>query len=409
MAGGRDFLKDCYQPGGRHELGLSDSVFIRFGYWDSLKKGLLAGERLGHDLKRREAAYLEQNRREYELSKTVSLALLDPAALVRLKQTGECFITLPEALFDLDYPGHYMRRIKSVDLTIPCVAGPYQGVHCTLSYIRGSVRRTPATGKGYARIGPEDSRFADSIGAVQSIATSTAQNDAGLLELNFHDERYLPFEAQGVVDSQWRIVLDRDANRFDFGTITDVLVRIRYTAREGGESLKTDAKATLPLGGVQLFSARQDFTDAWYRFLHPADDATHQALELDLTPQRFPYRPSGGDIEITRVDLFLKLKELPADPVPDVPVELYDNPMAAAQDLLAGNPLASTPSLNRIHYRMVDLGGSPKAIGRWLLRMQANQIPAFLARTVTVGGTAFMHLNPELAEDIYIICHYAPA
>ena len=93
MAGGRDFLKDCYQPGGRHELGLSDSVFIRFGYWDSLKKGLLAGERLGHGLKRMEAAYLEQNRREYELSKTVSLALLDPAALVRLKQTGECFIT----------------------------------------------------------------------------------------------------------------------------------------------------------------------------------------------------------------------------------------------------------------------------------------------------------------------------
>ena len=61
MAGGRDFLKDCYQPGGRHELGLSDSVFIRFGYWDSLKKGLLAGERLGHGLKRMEAAYLEQN------------------------------------------------------------------------------------------------------------------------------------------------------------------------------------------------------------------------------------------------------------------------------------------------------------------------------------------------------------
>ena len=29
-----------------HELGSSDSSFIQFGYWDSLKKGLLAGERL---------------------------------------------------------------------------------------------------------------------------------------------------------------------------------------------------------------------------------------------------------------------------------------------------------------------------------------------------------------------------
>lgn len=30
----------------RHELGLSDSNFIQFGYWDSLKKGVLAGEKM---------------------------------------------------------------------------------------------------------------------------------------------------------------------------------------------------------------------------------------------------------------------------------------------------------------------------------------------------------------------------
>ena len=30
----------------RFELGVADSSFIQFGYWDSLKKGLLAGERL---------------------------------------------------------------------------------------------------------------------------------------------------------------------------------------------------------------------------------------------------------------------------------------------------------------------------------------------------------------------------
>ncbi len=42
----------------RHELGLSDSNYVRYGYWDSLRKGLLAGERLGHDLRRLDAAYL---------------------------------------------------------------------------------------------------------------------------------------------------------------------------------------------------------------------------------------------------------------------------------------------------------------------------------------------------------------
>src|SRR6185503_1797048 len=49
----------------RYELGLRDSNFIQFGYWDSLKKGLLCGERLHHDLQRMDVAYLDRNRREY--------------------------------------------------------------------------------------------------------------------------------------------------------------------------------------------------------------------------------------------------------------------------------------------------------------------------------------------------------
>lgn len=88
----------------RFELGLEDSHFIQFGYWDSLKKGLLAGERLYHDLKRMELAYLDQNKREYELTKHISLALNDPLALLALKETGKCEIELPEMLFDMDYP-----------------------------------------------------------------------------------------------------------------------------------------------------------------------------------------------------------------------------------------------------------------------------------------------------------------
>ena len=124
------------------------SNFVQFGYWDSLRKGLLAGERLYHDLKRMEVAYLDQNRREYELTKHVSLALLHPEALVELRETGRCFVELPEALFDLDCPGHYMRRIKAVSLTIPCVTGPYTSVSCTLTLLGNRIRREHATVAG---------------------------------------------------------------------------------------------------------------------------------------------------------------------------------------------------------------------------------------------------------------------
>jgi len=57
--------------------------------------------------------------------------LNDPMGLISLKERGWCEIELPETLFDIGFPGHYMRHVKSVSLTIPVVLGPYTGVNCT--------------------------------------------------------------------------------------------------------------------------------------------------------------------------------------------------------------------------------------------------------------------------------------
>ncbi|HEX5553392.1 MAG TPA: neuraminidase-like domain-containing protein, partial [Chitinophagaceae bacterium] len=191
----------------RYELGLSDSTYISFGYWNSLKKGLLSGEQLMYDLKKMEMAYFEQNKREYELTKHISLAQLDGIALLKFKTTGECWVNLPEELFDMDYPGHYMRRVKSVSLTIPCIAGPYTTVSCMLTLNKNTVRSNPDASGSYPRktsngIPADDPRFRDTVAAVQSITTSSAQNDSGLFDLNFRDERYLPFEGAGAI-SLW--------------------------------------------------------------------------------------------------------------------------------------------------------------------------------------------------------------
>ena len=59
----------------RFERGVTSSNFIQFGYWDSLRKGLLSGERLHLDLKRMEIAYMDQNKREYEIMKQISMVL----------------------------------------------------------------------------------------------------------------------------------------------------------------------------------------------------------------------------------------------------------------------------------------------------------------------------------------------
>jgi len=100
------------------ELGKTDTSYIKYGNWDSLKKGLLSGDKLHQQLKQMDIAYIEQNKREYEVTKQVSLAMLDANALLDFKDKGSCEFQLPEILFDLDFPGHYFRRIKNVSITI---------------------------------------------------------------------------------------------------------------------------------------------------------------------------------------------------------------------------------------------------------------------------------------------------
>ncbi len=92
-------------------------------------------------------AYVERNAREYEITRHVSLALLDPDALLQLQTSGSCQFSVPEALFDLDYPGQYLRRLRSVSVTVPCITGPYTGVPMKLSLISRPDARRPEPGR----------------------------------------------------------------------------------------------------------------------------------------------------------------------------------------------------------------------------------------------------------------------
>ena len=53
----------------KYELGRETGSFIQYSYWDNSKQGLVAGEKLQLALRQLEKSYLEENRRELELSK----------------------------------------------------------------------------------------------------------------------------------------------------------------------------------------------------------------------------------------------------------------------------------------------------------------------------------------------------
>lgn len=271
----------------KHELGV-ESSFIKFGYWDNLKKGLLAGENLLSDVKRMEVAYLNQNARELEITKHVSLRQLNPQALLDLRRTGRCEFNIPELLFDLDFPGHYFRRIKSVSVSVPCVVGPYVGVTGTLRLMKSKLRDKAIVSGNYS----DEANYKVSYLPTQAIATSTGQNDSGLFELNFRDERYLPSENEGGI-SYWEFELPANFRAFDYSTISDLILHVRYTARDGGQALSAKAHESLvnelnnaagsPL--VQLISIRHDFSQQWAAYRAGSDSS----LKLTLSDEYFPY------------------------------------------------------------------------------------------------------------------------
>jgi hypothetical protein len=243
----------------------------------------------------------------------VSLLQVNPKALLQLRATGRCTVFLPEELFDLDCPGHYFRRIKSVALSVPSVSGPYSSVNCTLTLLKSSVRQSALVGEdGYARSGAEDPRFSDHFGSLQSIVTSSGQNDAGLFEANLRDERYLPFEGSGAV-SEWQLELPSEVRQFNYDTISDVIIHLRYTAREGGVALRNAAVANLragieearAFGSVRLFSVRHEFPGAWAKFKSASPQGRAQ-LSIELAEEHYPFWSRGNLEAIKWADLYAR-------------------------------------------------------------------------------------------------------
>jgi len=265
--------------------------YISFGYFNQARDGLGASQQLYLALKNLDMAYQETRGHDYELTKSISLRQLNPYALLTLRETGTCIVDIPEVLFDMDFPGHFFRRIKSVTLTVPCVVGPYVGVNATLFLLKHRYRADPTatSSKDYVEdtsSGALDSRFQTDIIPINAVAVSTAQSDSGVFELSLKDERYLPFEGAGAI-STWQLTLPPTSFRpFDYSSIADVVMGMRYTSCDGGSVLNKAAAgsvvdwigtvedASIQLGLLALFDIKAEFAAEWAKLYAPASSGT---------------------------------------------------------------------------------------------------------------------------------------
>uniref|UniRef100_UPI0021596A3E Tc toxin subunit A-related protein n=1 Tax=Enhygromyxa salina TaxID=215803 RepID=UPI0021596A3E len=168
----------------------------------------------------------------------------------------------------------------------------------------------------YAETEAPDERFRVGYGGGEAIATSTAVSDGGLFNLDFRDERYLPFEYAGAV-SEWKLSLPADARLFDYRTISDVVLHIDYSARDGGAELRDAASANAlselvdAVAGeelMQLLVVHDAFPNEWQRFLAPPS-AGPQELSLPVERKHFDHLARRSGVEIKRVEFALLLED----------------------------------------------------------------------------------------------------
>ncbi|AZE48346.1 hypothetical protein C4K04_2674 [Pseudomonas chlororaphis] len=264
------------QDAWRYEVGdyQANKTFFQMGGWDSLHRGLLAGEGLKLGLLRMDNEYLTRSERRLEITHTLSVkeAIWDVAAVTdkTLHSTKEAYwkhkiqlektnfqgadknTALPEDMLaktlkfrlseaDLAkrYPGLYKRQLVAVTVTLPGLLGPYQDICAILTLISSKFSLVP-TPAACTELFEE--KMADMPGLIianlrpnQAIALSSGMDDSGMFVLNFGDEKLLPFEGNGAC-SEWELkFMAPYGQQILLQSLTDVVIRFHYQASDGGD------------------------------------------------------------------------------------------------------------------------------------------------------------------------------
>src|SRR5213075_103924 len=92
---------------------------------------------------------------------------------------------------------------------------------------------------------------------------------------------------------------------FDYATISDVILHVRYTARQGIDPAQVTAaltdlfQQTSQSNLMLLLSLRHDFPTEWSTFASGTSD-----LNVTIRPDYFPYFTQGKTITITGFDVY---------------------------------------------------------------------------------------------------------
>jgi hypothetical protein len=243
------------------------------------RRGLTGAERLLQDIYQLDQYAVDSDTRKLQLTKTLSLSSIDPVAFQQFRDTGVLNIITPASLFDRDFPGHYLRLVKQVKVSVIALIPPTDGIKASLS--NAGISHV-INGNTFQRI--------PVVRTSEKVALTSPLNATGVFELNQQSSTMLnPFESIGV-DTSWEFTLPKAANFFDYNTIADVLFSMDYTALESTDYRNTVIKnMSTDTGGVRPFSFKNELSDQWYDLSNPpADSSKGVTVSFDVSSADFP-------------------------------------------------------------------------------------------------------------------------
>ena len=280
------------------------SGFIAADYWQPApaqnvgttnRRGITGSARLLEDVFQLDQHAFDTDRRKLHLTQTISVSQLAAFELEQFRQTGVLVFATPETLFDSEYPGHYLRLIKRVSVSLIALLPVPRGLRATLS----------ASGISRAVVRRDSFQSVVLLREPESIAFTTPINASGLFQLEQEGAMLLPFEGMGV-DTVWRLDLPKAANPFDYRSIADMMLTIEYTALDNAEYREQVIRSLdRRFSGDRSFSIRNDFPDVWYDLNNPdkvEDPARRMRAVLSVTATDLP--PHIADLTVAHLTLF---------------------------------------------------------------------------------------------------------
>ena len=166
----------------------------------------------------------------------------------------------------------------------------------------------------------------------------------------------------------------RALRQFDYSTISDAILHVRYTAREDAGPFKIKSvnhldayfKQTDGLGLLRMFDLKREFSTQWHRFLYPENASAGNVFEMEMSADLFSVRDQGKTLVINAIWVLVRCAfELPCDVV-------ISPPLVSGSDTVT---LVRTETYGNLHLGQVSQAALPvdadltDAPVQWKLKM----------------------------------------